>query len=224
MQKTIYQDIVINNIKQKTTSKNVHSIIFFIYFPSFPPGVVFFLLAMNFRRARRASTSEPYSLTWWMSLAMDFLAVQQGMICFCFQEISIIQVLPSDPLGGLKWPFSGVKSPPFGWSKGHLEEAGLLIYVILLIVMIIGGVYQFIWFCIYIYICNWDCDDYVKNRSLCAFHWSEIQQGSFWGIQVGEIWRNISHIFSEWGKYPVKPDTSQKSLSIKHSSGILSIP
>ena len=47
-----------------------------------------------------------------------------GMQVFGKQKLWY-QVLPSDPFGCFKWPF-GVKWPPFGLSKGHLEEAGML--------------------------------------------------------------------------------------------------
>ena len=39
-------------------------------------------------------------------------------------QLTIIQVLASDLFGCFKVSFSGVKWPPFVWSKGHLEETG----------------------------------------------------------------------------------------------------
>ena len=46
--------------------------------------------------------------------------------------ICVYQVLPSDLFGWFKWPFQGLSDlhlDPFGWSKGHLEEAGIYIYI-----------------------------------------------------------------------------------------------
>ena len=42
---------------------------------------------------------------------------------------SMYQVLPSDLFGCFKWPFQGLSDLhlKFGWSKGHLEEAGTYI-------------------------------------------------------------------------------------------------
>ena len=58
----------------------------------------------------------------------------KGFFGFCQQQIIwtgkiTCLVIQSDLFGMVKWPFSGVKWPPTGESKGHLEEAGDFIFV-----------------------------------------------------------------------------------------------
>ena len=49
--------------------------------------------------------------------AFDLVSRQRGT-----KQKPFTRFFPVTFLGGFEWPFQGVKWPPIGWSKGHLEE------------------------------------------------------------------------------------------------------
>ena len=74
------------------------------------------LQVVKIHRISKENTKILYPMT--LNVHQQFWLVFIGNI---YQD----QVLPSDPFGVFWVTFSGVKKwPPFGLSKGHLEEAG----------------------------------------------------------------------------------------------------